>query len=73
MNEWEDAKENSDEQFNTYATVLTRVKGRLDADIAMAEEVKKFDAFKTVLDEGQEAIKSGRFSQKVRMNLKEVN
>ena len=45
MNEWEDAKENSDEQFNTYATVLTRVKGRLDTDIAMAEEVKKFGRF----------------------------
>ena len=52
-----------DIQHKVYATVLTRaqVKGRLDAEIAMQEEVKKFqrfDAIKSVADEGQHAIKT---------------
>ena len=50
-------------EHETFATVLTRaqVKGRLDADIAMQEEVKKFerfDAIQIVPDNGQQAIKT---------------
>ena len=50
-------------QHDTYATVLTRaqVNVRPDAEKVMREEIEKFqrfDAFKTVSDEGQHAIKT---------------
>ena len=63
VEEWEDINNTSEGEHDIFATVLTRaqVKDRPEADIAMADEVKKFerfDAFKTVLDEGQSAIKT---------------